>query len=127
MARHVLEESRIHPAIRDKIASNNADIVKEVEDAIAKHDVLVVGMSQNPYPRRARKALKEKNIPFEYLEYGSYFGPWRKRNALKMWSGWPTFPMIFVKQTFIGGAEELSALIASGELDKMLGGSNGRG
>ena len=120
MPRRTLDESRIHPAIRDKIATHHADIVQEVESAIDKHDVVVVGRSQNPFPRRARKALKEKNSPFEYLEYGSYFGPWRRRNALTMWSGWPTCPMIFVKRTFIGGTQELRGLMESGELQKML-------
>jgi len=127
MPRPVLEESSIHPAIRDKIATHHGDIVRDVQAAIAKHDVVVVGMKQNPFPRRARKALAEKKIPFEYLEYGSYFGPWRRRTALKMWTGWPTFPMIFVRKTFIGGFEELTTLIGSGELDKMLRGGNGAG
>ena len=31
MPRPVLDESRIHPAIRDKIAGHHADIVAEVE------------------------------------------------------------------------------------------------
>jgi glutaredoxin-related protein len=33
-----------------------------------------------------------------------------------MWTGWPTFPMIFVKGTLIGGYENLKALKDSGEL-----------
>jgi glutaredoxin-related protein len=28
-----------------------------------------------------------------------------------MWSGWATFPMIFVDQTLIGGNAELQALL----------------
>ena len=28
-----------------------------------------------------------------------------------MWTGWPTFPMVFVKGTLIGGADELEALV----------------
>ena len=43
------------------------------------------------------------------------------RNALKMWTGWPTLPMVFVKGTLIGGANETIALIESGELQRMLG------
>ena len=122
MSRATLPESRIHPSVREKIATLNADIVKEVEDAVKSNDVVVVGMTQNPNPRRARKRLDEAKIEYKYLEYGSYFGPWRRRNALKMWTGWPTFPMIFVKGTLIGGADDLEKLIASGELEKMLGG-----
>ena len=123
MTRRVLDESKIHPQIRDKVATHHSDIVSEVEQALQKHDVVVVGMKQNPHPRRARKMLDDKGVRYEYLEYGTYFGPWRRRTALKMWSGWPTFPMVFVKGTLIGGANELKELIASGELQKMLAGS----
>jgi len=60
-------------------------------------------------------------VPFRYLEYGSYLHEWRRRNALKMWTGWPTFPMIFVKGVLVGGADDVARLIASGELDRRLG------
>ena len=60
-------------------------------------------------------------MPYQYLEYGSYLGQWRKRNALKMWSGWPTFPMVFVKGTLVGGASEIGRLIETGELKRALG------
>ncbi len=122
MPRHILPEDQIHPAIRDKVATNHRDIVEEVQAAIAAHDVVVVGMAQNPYPRRARKALTARGVPFHYLEYGSYLGTWRRRTALKMWTGWPTFPMIFVKGVLIGGASDLERLLESGELPKLLAG-----
>ena len=108
------------PAIRDVIASNHRDIVDEVEAAVAANDVVVVGMKQNPFPRRARKALTAAGIVFHYLEYGSYFNTWRRRTALKIWSGWPTFPMIFVMGVLIGGAEEVQKLLDSGELARRL-------
>ena len=118
--RRVLDESRIHPAIRATIAGHHADIVREVESAVAANDVVVIGMRQNPMPRRARKALDSKGIAYKYLEYGSYLNTWRRRNALKMWTGWPTFPMIFVKGVLIGGATDLERLIDSGELARLL-------
>src|SRR5512140_1607227 len=120
MQRPLLPEDRVDPAIREVIASNHRDIIDEVEAAIAKHDVVVVGMKQNPFPRRARKMLTAAGIAFHYLEYGSYFNTWRRRTALKIWSGWPTFPMIFVKGVLIGGAEDVKKLIDSGELSRRL-------
>src|SRR5438046_10541438 len=54
-------------------------------------------MRQNPFPKKARKLLDEAGLAYKYLEYGSYLGEWRRRLALKMWTGWPTFPMVFVK------------------------------
>jgi len=120
MPRLLLDEARIHPAIRDSLATQHADIVQQVEAAVATHPVVVVGMAQNPMPKRARKLLQDAGIAHHYLEYGSYFNTWRRRNALKMWSGWPTFPMVFVKGVLVGGASDVQALLASGELQKML-------
>jgi glutaredoxin-related protein len=122
MPRAILEESRIHPAIRGKIARHEQAIVQEVQAAVAVHPVVVVGMAMNPFPRKARRALDAAGVAHHYLEYGNYLNTWRERNALKMWTGWPTFPMIFVRGTLIGGAGELDKLIVSGELKALLGG-----
>jgi len=121
MPRQVLDESSLHPAIRDTVANLNADIVHNVQAAAASNPVLVVGMAFNSPGRAARKALATAGIPFHYLQYGSYLGQWRRRNALKMWTGWPTFPMIFVKGQLIGGERDLRKLIESGELKRLLG------
>ncbi|WP_397411783.1 glutaredoxin domain-containing protein [Polaromonas sp.] len=121
MPRAILEESRIHPAIRGKIARHEQAIVQEVQAAVAVHPVVVVGMAMNPFPRKARRALEAAGVAHHYLEYGNYFNTWRERNVLKMWTGWPTFPMVFVRGMLIGGAGDLDKLIASGELKTLLG------
>jgi glutaredoxin-related protein len=64
--------------------------------------------------------LDGQGIAYAYLEYGNYFNTWRRRNALKMWTGWPTFPMVFVKGVLVGGASDLEKLIASKELQTLL-------
>ena len=120
MARSILDESHIHPAIRKKVAEHEQTIVREVQAAVAKHPVVVVGMGMNPFPKKARKALDNAAVAYQYLEYGNYFNTWRRRNALKLWTGWPTFPMIFVKGVLVGGATDVIGLIDSGDLKKML-------
>jgi monothiol glutaredoxin len=125
MTRQILDESKIHPAIREAVSGQNADILREVQDAIASNDVVVVGMAQNPFPKRARKSLDAIAAPYQYLEYGSYWGQWRRRSALKMWTGWQSFPMVFVKGVLVGGADELQRLIDSGEFGRMVAASRG--
>lgn len=120
MSRHVLEESKVHPAIRQKVSDNHRSLVEEVLSAMDKTDVVVAGMAQNPNCRRACNALTKKGVRFTYIARGSYLSGWRERNALKMWTGWPTFPMVFVKGTLVGGASDLDKLIESGELDTLL-------
>lgn len=120
MPRPVLDEEHIHPAVRERVAAHHQAIVDEVRQAVARHPVVVVGMRQNPYPRKARRLLAQAGIAHQYLEYGSYLSRWRERNAIKMWCGWPTLPMVFVKGVLIGGADDLQRLLASGELQRML-------
>ena len=121
MPRQILDEAKIHPAIRERVAKHHESIVKEVQEALAAHPVVVVGMRQNPHVRKARQVLAAAGVSFHYIEHGSYLSDWRRRNALKMWTGWPTFPMVFVKGVLIGGCDDLVKLIASGELKAMLG------
>jgi len=116
MTRSILDIAHIHPAIRETIANHHADVIREVQSAIASNDLVVVGMKQNPFPKKARKALDAAGVPYKYLEYGSYFKGWRRRNALKMWTGWPTFPMVFAKGVLVGGADNLVRLLESGEV-----------
>src|SRR5256885_3309281 len=118
MARSILPEEKIHPAVREKVASYRTDILKEVRDAVAANQIVVVGMRQNPFPKKARKLLDDAGLAYKYLEYGSYLGEWRRRLALKMWTGWPTFPMVFVKGVLIGGGSELPERLPSGEVSR---------
>jgi glutaredoxin-related protein len=120
MPRRLLEEHRIHPAIREKWAGYGALRVAEVQAAVSEHAVVVVGMRQNPYPRRARQLLNRNGIAHHYLEYGSYLSKWKERLPLKLWTGWPTFPMIFVNGVLIGGFKELERLVEVGELGALL-------
>ena len=118
MPRKVLSESQVHPAIREKIAAYRPEVLNEVEDAIAANEIVVLGMRQNPFPRKARRLLDRAGLAYRYLEYGSYLSEWRTRLAIKLWTGWPTFPQIFVKGVLIGGANDLEKLLAAGELLK---------
>jgi monothiol glutaredoxin len=120
MTRNILDDAHLHPAIRERVAKNHADIVAEVQAAVAANRVVVVGMRGNPFPKKARKLLDAQGVPHAYLEYGSYFSMWRRRTALKMWTGWPTLPMIFVDGVLIGGFSDLARLVETGEFKAMV-------
>jgi glutaredoxin-related protein len=116
MSRSILSVEHIHPKIQPTVFNFQSDIVQEVQQAIIHHRVVVVGMTQNPYVKNIQKYLNDAGIQYFYLEYGSYFSQWRRRLALKMWTGWPTFPMVFVNGVLPGGAQNAKLLIDSGEL-----------
>ncbi len=98
----------------------HADVIRDVSAAVAAQPVVVVGMAQNPFVKRARKALDDAGVAFTYLEYGSYFSEWKRRLAIKLWSGWPTFPQVFVRGTLIGGNDATVAALADGSLKQRL-------
>ena len=120
MPRPILDEASIHPAVRAKVAGWQHEIVDEVKAAVQANDVVVVGMGINPFPAKARKLLESIGQAHKYLGYGSYLKMWRPRSALKMWTGWPTFPMVFVKGVLVGGYNDLKKLVDSGEFRTMV-------
>lgn len=115
-----LDSTAISEPALEKMRRFHADVIAEIESAIVKHDVVVVGMAQNPHVKKVRKALDDADIAYAYLEYGSYLSEWRKRLAIKLWSGWPTFPQVFVKGVLLGGEDLTKAAIADGSLKKRL-------
>lgn len=112
--RKILDPSRIDPGALTAINERHADTIREIEGALEKNKVVVVGMAQNPHVKRVRRALEAASISFAYLEYGSYFSEWKRRLAIKLWSGWTTFPQVFVNGTLIGGGAETRKAIESG-------------
>jgi glutaredoxin-related protein len=114
MPRHILDDNHIHPDIREQVAHHHQEIVHLVKDANDNNDFVVVGMAFNPEVTKVREALTQAGLPHAYLEFGSYFSQWRRRNALKMWTGWPTFPMVFHKGILLGGHKDTKALLAKG-------------
>ena len=113
---------KVHPAVVEKQSKFHADVVAEVQSAVVKHPVVVVGMAQNPHVKQARRFFEAKGVKFEYLEYGSYLSKWKERLAIKMWSGWPTFPQVYVHGVLLGGHSDILALDKTGELDRLIAG-----
>ena len=95
-------------------------VLKEVQQCTAQDSVVVIGMAFNPHVASVRRALDKAGIPYTYLQYGGYFSRWKARLAIKMWSGWPTFPQVFAKGVLIGGNVCTRKAIQDGSLQRML-------
>jgi monothiol glutaredoxin len=118
--RNILDPRRLAPVAAQQAAAFHPDIVATVERAVSSHPVVVVGMAQNPFVRKTRRALRAASIEFEYLEYGSYLSQWKQRLAIKLWSGWPTFPQVFVRGVLLGGHALTVRAMEDGTLQRML-------
>jgi len=120
--RPLLSDEHKTEVVRAQIASFHSDVVDEVRRAVENDPVVVVGMATNPFVKKTRKALSAAGVEFTYLEYGSYTKQWKRRLAIKLWSGYTTFPQVFVRGRLIGGNHELQAMVADGSLQARLRG-----
>ena len=118
MNRSVLASDNVSPDALTFITGYHQNVVSEVARAVSANKVVVVGMVANPFVKKARKALSAAGIEFKYLEYGGYMSMWKPRLAIKLWSGWPTYPQVFVEGKLIGGFKELDAALKSGKIKK---------
>ncbi|AXI01854.1 glutaredoxin 3 [Aquirhabdus parva] len=71
-----------------------------------------------PYCVRAKQLLQRKGVAYNDIDLSRQ--PEEARIELMQKTKQRTVPQIFVKDTFIGGFDQLYALEQRGELDKML-------
>jgi len=116
MSRNILGSENVDTEALTQIETYHSETVKEVQEAIKNNKIVVVGMKQNPVVKKARKALSDAGVDFKYLEYGSYVKGWKPRLAIKLWSGWPTYPQVFVNGILIGGCQETVKALAAGKI-----------
>ncbi|WP_437593705.1 glutaredoxin [Sorangium sp. So ce1000] len=116
--RHTLAPEKMSDAVKSQMAGFHREVVDEVAAAVSRDRIVVVGMAQNPFVKRARQLLDGEGVTYTYLEYGSYFSRWKARLAIKLWAGFPTFPMVFVDGVLEGGYAELVKLRDQGALKK---------
>ncbi|MEY4064058.1 MAG: hypothetical protein RIR26_266 [Pseudomonadota bacterium] len=121
-SRAVLPEIKVSERLKKSIQNFHPEIVAQVESEIQKNKVVVVGMRGNHFVKKAIKNLTDWNISFKYVEFGSYFSQYNERVTLKMWTGFSTFPMIFVNGVLVGGNSDMEAEKAEGTLEALLNG-----
>lgn len=120
MQRAAIDLAQVHPTVQNDYQKFHADTIAQVAGAVGKDPVVVIGMKTNPFVKRAKKALDGAGVGYTYLEFGGYTSEWKKRLAIKMWSGWPTFPQVFINGKLVGGAVNVEKLVQENKLQQML-------
>jgi glutaredoxin 3 len=72
-----------------------------------------------PFCWRAKKLLNAKGVPFEEFDVDS--DPRLRAEMTERSHGGRTVPQVFIDGKPVGGSDDLAALEASGELDRLLG------
>ncbi len=81
-------------------------------------DIVIYTSAFCGYCARAKRLLKEKGV--EFNEIGVDMNPALREEMTEKAGGRHTVPQIFIGGRHVGGCDDLHALDASGELDKLL-------
>ena len=99
------------------------DVTAEIRQQITDNPVVLYmkGSAQFPqcgFSARAVQILKacgvDRPVTFNVLEDPEI------RQGIKDFSGWPTIPQLYIGGEFIGGADILTEMFESGELQKII-------
>lgn len=99
-----------------------ADLVERIESAIAGNKVMIFMKGTRSFPQCGFSAatvqiFEELEVPFATADVLS--DP-ELREAIKVYSNWPTVPQVYISGKFVGGCDIVRELYESGELQTLL-------
>jgi monothiol glutaredoxin len=102
-----------------------SDVKSWIKETVSTHPVVLFmkGTAQFPqcgFSGRAIELLKEPGV--QDLVTVNVLDDDEVRQGIKEFSNWPTIPQLYVKGEFIGGADIMVEMHASGELQALLKG-----
>lgn len=111
-----------HPIDQDTQSAVHADIKAKIEaDPVV---LFMKGSAQFPmcgFSGRVVHLLKQCGAPF--VAY-NVLEDEELRQGIKTYSNWPTIPQLYIRGEFIGGADIVTELYESGELQPLLAGES---
>jgi len=98
------------------------DLIQEIETEVKNNQVLLYmkGTPEQPmcgFSYRVVQILNEVGKPYAYI---NILADQEKREAVKQYGSWPTFPQLYVKGELVGGCDIVTELHESKELETML-------
>ncbi len=98
------------------------DTLEKIKQQLAEHTILLYmkGSPSAPhcgFSARAVQCLEACGADFAYVDILA--NP-DIRQTLPSYANWPTFPQLYIKGELIGGADILTELYESGELERLL-------
>ena len=105
-----------------------SDVQQRIDDIVKNHRVVLFmkGTAQFPmcgFSGRAVQILKACGVTD--LKTVNVLEDEAVRQGVKEYANWPTIPQLYVGGEFVGGSDIMMEMYESGELQQVLGGSNG--
>ena len=105
----------------NKMSEQDEALVKLIKKNLEENDVFVFSKSYCPYCRRAKSILDRLNIKYAVQELDQEENGYQVQQLLAQHvTGVRTVPQIFFKNQFFGGADYLTQLASTGELQRHL-------
>jgi monothiol glutaredoxin len=101
---------------------NNHPIFDQIKQVIENNDVVLFmkGSATSPmcgFSSVVAQILQKLNVTFKDI---NILEDNELREAIKVFSDWPTIPQLYVKGEFIGGCDIVREMFSSGELQELL-------
>ena len=95
---------------------------EEIRKRLDRSDVVLFMKGTPEYPLCGYSGLvveilQRRNVSFDTVDV---LAEPTLREAVKTYSGWPTFPQLFVRGELVGGSDLVRELDEAGELDDLL-------
>jgi monothiol glutaredoxin len=109
-------------AAAPKTRQEGGDIMSEIAAEVAANKVVLYmkGTLEQPmcgFSQRAAAILGQYNIPVYAV---NILADQEKREAIKVFSEWPTIPQVYVDGEFLGGSDILMEMHQNGQLKEVI-------
>ena len=99
-----------------------ADVMDEIRKEVSENKVLIYMKGTPAFPQCGFSAttvavFDELGYPYSTV---NILEDQAKREAVKVFSNWPTIPQVYVNGQFVGGCDIVVEMFESGELKRLL-------
>ncbi|MCS6996053.1 MAG: Grx4 family monothiol glutaredoxin [Casimicrobiaceae bacterium] len=107
------------------MSQTTRDLHQEIETLLREHDVVLFMKGTPQFPQCGFSAtaakLLAKNGVTQFKSVNVLEDP-EMREAIKVYSNWPTLPQLYIRGEFIGGCDIMREMDADGSLARKLRG-----
>ena len=98
-----------------------ADVLDDIQREIQENKVVLYMKGTPSFPMcgfsaATVKVLRDIGVPFKAVDV---LAEPEKREAIKVYSSWPTIPQLYVKGEFVGGCDIIREMFETGELQQL--------
>jgi monothiol glutaredoxin len=98
------------------------DVMQEIKEEVARNPVVLYlkGTSTAPecgFSAVTASVLREIGVDFKEV---NVLADQEKREAIKVFSDWPTIPQLYVGGAFVGGCEIVQEMHDNGDLEQLV-------